>query len=282
MGERKQTKIIQLKGGRQNLTCRPCALKGESMKKLLIIACVVLVVAFTGGFLTSYFTTTHSKANTDVQQDCGHDEQILALMHQIETQQDRINYFTELVDLYSRVVEEFSKGFEIQYQWVEELLGQISYYNELINQANAEIRELERQIAELQRQLIPVDWNGTWGTYWYDAYNDEHYFEELVTIENGVFTFTLFDDEAEISMKILGNTLIFLVDYPDSNTVALVVTYCAFGDYFILSDLIILIMENEADGYDGEIYPFLDTEYYYVSIMGDPAELIKIQRGGLI
>ena len=252
------------------------------MKKLLIIACVVLVVAFTGGFLTSYFTTTHSKANTDVQQDCGHDEQILGLMRQIETQQDRINYYTELVDLYSRVVEEFSKGFEIQYQWVEELLGQISYYNNLINQANAEIRELERQIAELQRQLIPVDWNGTWGTYWYDAYNDEHYFEELVTIENGVFTFTLFDDEAEISMKILGNTLIFLVDYPDSNTVALVVTYCAFGDYFILSDLIILIMENEADGYDGEIYPFLDTEYYYVSIMGDPAELIKIQRGGLI
>ena len=253
------------------------------MKKYLVIVCVILGVAFLGTFTyTAYFTATHSnKANTNVNvlQDCGHDEQIQALMRQIETQQDRINFFTELVDLYSKVMVEFSNGIETMYQWVEEMMEQVSYYQELINEANAEIRELERQIAELQRQLVPVNWNGVWGIYGYDPYNDEHYFEELVTIENGVFTFTYFDDEAEISMKILGNTLILFVDYPDSNTAAIVVTYCTFSDTFIISDMIVLITEDEADGYDGEIKPFLDTEYFYVSIMGDSAELVKIQRG---
>ena len=125
------------------------------MKKYLVITCVILGMALLGGFAyTIYFTATHSnKTDTDIAQDCGHEEQIQSLMRQIETQQNRISYFNELVDLYQRVLDEFSKAFDTQYQWVEELLEQVSNYTELLNQANAEIRELERQVAQLQAEL---------------------------------------------------------------------------------------------------------------------------------
>ena len=251
------------------------------MKKYLISLCLVFVFAFTSGFLISHFTTQSSKANSgggDVSQDCGHDAQIQMLMREIEIRQDRIKDLEQRIDFCYEVLIELLNGFDIQYEWIEELLGQTFYYQELINQANAEILELERQIAELQRQLVPANWNGVWGQYWHDG--DELVFEEIVTIENGVFIFAI-DDEAEFSVKILGNTLIIFLQYPESNKNALVFTYCTFNDYFILSDWIVLFTEEDYEEWfdDYEIKPFLDTDYFYFSIISDNAELIRIVRG---
>jgi len=90
------------------------------------------------------------------------------------------------------------------------------------------------------------------------------------------------DDEAEISLKIIGNTLIIFLDFPDSHRMALVLTYCSFNDIFILSDWLILFTEDDFEDWfdDYEIKPFLDTDYYYFSILSDNAELIIVQRQG--
>jgi len=154
------------------------------MKKLLVVTCVVLAVAFLSSFAyTLYFTATHScKTNSSVQQNCDHEAEMKSLMREIEVRQDRIKDLQELIDFYYDALLEFSHHFEIQHIWIEELLGELL-------QAQAEIRELEKQIAELQRQLVPANWNGVWGQYVDNGYGYE--FEELITIENGIFSFAI-------------------------------------------------------------------------------------------
>jgi uncharacterized coiled-coil DUF342 family protein len=133
-------------------------LKGDSMKKYLIVVCVVLVVAFTGGFLTSHFTSANSnEASSNAPQDCGHVEQIQALMRQIETQQDRIAHLSDLVDLYARVMIEFSDAFEMQYQLIEELLGQISHYSDLVEELNSQIDTMQNLIAENEKTIETLE-----------------------------------------------------------------------------------------------------------------------------
>jgi len=262
------------------------------MKKYLIVVCVILVVAFTSGFLTSYFTTTKSNANNNNnnnnQEQCGHEAQIQILMYEIESKQDRIKELEQMVDfLYEGLIEMFNQ-FDIQFDWINDLLEQVLDYQDLIYQANTEIHELEKQIAKLQTQLdfllnqSAANWNGVWGQYVYDDYNDEYVFDELVTIENGIFTINGLDDEAEISVRIMGNTIIIFLDYDDSYTSALVFTYCMFNDYFILSDWLVLFTEDDFEDFgDYNVKPFLETDYYFVSILGDYRELILIEREGL-
>ena len=128
-------------GGKSN--CHPLTqIKGGNMKKLLIVVCIALVVAFTGGFLTSHFTSASSNnasSGGNQQYDCGHDAQIQALMREIEIRQDKIKDLEKNIDFFYEAVIEMLRQFDIQFDWINELLGQI-------NDANDEIRNLEKQI----------------------------------------------------------------------------------------------------------------------------------------
>ena len=150
-------------GGKSD--CHPYThFEGGNMKKLLVVVCVILGVAILGSFAyTLHFTATHScKTNNggDVSQDCGHDAQIQQLMREIEIRQDRIKDLEQTVNFYYDVLAELLDMFDIQYEWIEELLGQTFYYQELLNQANAEILELTGQIAELKELLANCDCGG--------------------------------------------------------------------------------------------------------------------------
>jgi hypothetical protein len=292
VGEKKQ-KIIQLRGGRQNLSCCPCALKkGDNMKKYLIVLCLVFVFAFTSGFLISHFTAQSSKANSgcDVSHDCGHDSQIQQLMREIEIRQDRIKDLEQRINFYHEAIVEMLRQFDIQFDWINELLG-------LINETATEIHELEKEIVKLQTQVdylsnqgqgqhgFPVQWNGIWGIYWERCCCDDggYEFDKLVTIKHGNIAFEQnIDDDAEISTRIIGNTLLVIFEYDDYYTQAAVFTYCAFNDFFILSDLLVLFTEDDFDDFDNDkIKRFLDTDYYFVSLADIGHGTIVIEREGV-
>ena len=155
-------------------------------------------VAFTSGFLISHFTKQSSKANNgggDVSQECGHESQIQQLMREIEIRQDRIKDLEQRIDFYYEVIIELLNGFEIQYEWIEELLGQTFYYQELINQANSEILELERQIAELQNNQPQVD-------YYSDLGRTKNFVTpiDITETDNQVYVWEHFDTQIFLDM----------------------------------------------------------------------------------
>jgi len=161
------------------------------MRNFLIVLCLVFVLAFTSGFLISHFTTQSSKANNggDVSQDCGHDAQIQALMREIEIRQDRIKDLEQRISFYHEAIVEMLRQFDIQFDWINELLG-------LINDATAEINDLEKQIADLQKQI--------------DTYIQVDYYSDLGRTKNFVTPIDIVGTDNEVFIWEHFDTLIFL------------------------------------------------------------------------
>jgi len=268
--------------------------RGSKLKKYIIVVCLVLVVAFTGGFLTSHFTS-NSKCENNNQQVCEHDGEINALLLQINILQNRLHDLTERSDFYYEVIMELLRVLDTQHEMVEEALGQMLYYRDLLNGITTEIHDLEKEIVRLQAQLdlllglvsfVPANWNGVWGQYWQGCCCDggEYVFEAIFEINNGVIT--LLDDMGGDAYGIhkIGNSLLLVIDFGSDVLQGISVVFCAFRDGFIVSGSLLIFDEEMIDevkswlGDDITISQFLDTDY--LSVMLPLDELVLLQREG--
>ena len=265
------------------------------MKKLIVILCIAIVASFLGGFLTGHFTQANSN-NENVVSETEHNAQVQSLIRQIEDKQGRIYDLWERADFYNRVIFELLRMFDTQHEMIEDALGLMLHYRDLLNKVNLEIQELQSEIIILQDLLnqyresqktgIPIQWNGVWGQYWQDCCcnGGEYVFEKIVAVENGVFTFAE-DMETEVNAKVVGNTLIMTFNDSD-HKFAYVFAYCVFSDVFFLTNWIVLFTAEYYDEYkdlfgDFEKQSFFDTDYYFFSIFNITSNgTIVIERQG--
>jgi len=142
------------------------------MKKYLIVIPLVLVLAFTGGFLTSHFTGAKTSGCPEEHKDLQSQKealqsQIQQALREIENQNDRVREMQKLLDFYQAVVTEVMEIFDANVDLIHELYGELNDYMDLVETLNSQIDTLqdtittheetigtlEIQVENLQREL---------------------------------------------------------------------------------------------------------------------------------